>query len=94
MVLLIDGDREPFWSLCSFYFITINNFNDFVKEYYNNADLDIISNLSDFEFVDRYHQIIDVLKNNISTKLGKLDVEINSNFISHNFFSSYLYLFY
>ena len=67
--------------------LIFNNFNDFVKEYYNNADLDIISNLSDFEFVDRYHQIIDVLKNNISTKLGKLDVEINSNFIKTVFIS-------
>jgi len=67
--------------------LIFDNFNNFVKEYYNNADLDIISNLSDFEFVDKYHHIIDVLENNISTKLGKLDVKINSTFIKTVFIS-------
>jgi hypothetical protein len=60
-----------------------NDFNGFVNEYYKNADLDIISNLSDFEFVDKANHIIDVLKTNISNKLGysTTDIEINSNFI-------------
>jgi hypothetical protein len=61
--------------------LIFNDFNGFVSEYYRNADLDIISNLSDFEFVDKANHIIDVLKTNISNKLGKADIEINSNFI-------------
>jgi hypothetical protein len=61
--------------------LMFNNFNGFANEYYKNADLDIISNLSDFEFVDKANHIIDVLKTNISNKLGKTDIEINSHFI-------------
>jgi hypothetical protein len=61
--------------------LIFNDFNEFATEYYRNADLDIISNLSDFEFVDKVDHIIDVLKTNISNKLGKTDIEINSNFI-------------
>ena len=61
--------------------LIFNDFNEFATEYYRNADLDIISNLSDFKFVDKANHIIDVLKTNISNKLGKTDIEINSNFI-------------
>lgn len=61
--------------------LIFNDFNEFVTEYYRNADLDIISNLSDFEFVDKANHIIDVLKTNIINKLGKVDIEIDSNFI-------------
>ena len=63
--------------------LIFHDFNEFVNEYYRNADLDIISNLSDFEFVDKANHIVDVLKTNISNKLGysTTDIEINSNFI-------------
>jgi hypothetical protein len=61
--------------------LMFNNFNDFTNEYYKNADLDIISNLSDFEFIDKAENISDILRTNISNKLGKTDVEIKSTFI-------------
>jgi hypothetical protein len=61
--------------------LMFSDFNQFVNEYYKNADLDIISNLSNFEFVDKAYHIIDVLKTNISNKLGITNVEVNSNFI-------------
>jgi hypothetical protein len=61
--------------------LIFNDFNSFVNEYYNNADLDIISNLSDFEFVDKANHIIDILKININNKLEKTDFEIKYDFI-------------
>jgi hypothetical protein len=61
--------------------LMFNDFNEFVNEYYKNADLDIISNLPDFEFIDKVENIIDILRTNISNKLGKTDVEIKSIFI-------------
>lgn len=67
--------------------LMFDDFNSFVNEYYNNADLDVISNLSDFDFVDKANHIIDILKTNISNKLGKTDVIIKSNFIKSIFIS-------
>jgi hypothetical protein len=63
--------------------LIFNDFNEFANEYYRNADLDIISNLPDFEFVDKAKHIIEVLRTNISNKLGHsiTDIEIDSNFI-------------
>jgi hypothetical protein len=63
--------------------LIFNDFNEFANEYYRNADLDIISNLPDFEFIDKAKHIIEVLRTNISNKLGHsiTDIEIDSNFI-------------
>lgn len=60
--------------------LMFSDFNNFANEYYKNSDLDIISNLSDFEFIDKAYHIIDILKINISNKLDVKNVEIEQKF--------------
>jgi hypothetical protein len=64
-----------------------NNYSDFVKEYYNNSDLDIISNLSSFEFIDKAEHIVNILKENIKSKLNIDNPEIKAIFSKSVFIS-------
>jgi hypothetical protein len=67
--------------------LIFSDFNNFAQEYYKNSDLDIISNLSDFEFIDKAEHINNILKQNIINKLKIEDPDIKSVFSKTVFIS-------
>jgi hypothetical protein len=67
--------------------LNFKDFNSFKNEFYKNSDLDIISNLPIFDFVDKAKHIVNILKKNIKKKLNKDNFEINLNLIKTVFIS-------
>jgi hypothetical protein len=90
MACCLPNFNPLFLNLIRFDDINTSLFVKYIKEYYRDADLDVMCNLDGLEFIDKVYSIKECIEMNLNKKINITPIKTATAFINEDFINKYL----